>query len=72
MTEDNDRLTIEVPPPSYNLYFQNETGTIGTLDWSSGKLVFEGNADESAKIFFEYLKTYIDSYIDQEIKRSVK
>ena len=63
---------VEVPPPSYNLSFHKETEMIGKLDWSSGKLVFEGNVDESAKLFFDWLKQYIDLYIEHEIKRSVK
>ncbi len=36
---------------------------IGRMSWMTGELVFEGKADESAKIFFEFLKPYVDSYI---------
>jgi len=30
------------------------TPEVGRLEWGSGKLIFTGNIDESARIFFEY------------------
>ena len=41
---------------------------VGRLSWEDGKMSFEGDTHESAKLFFEYLKGYIDSYIDSELK----
>ncbi|MGH7974789.1 MAG: hypothetical protein ACREBR_04640 [bacterium] len=39
-------------------------GGIVTLDWRSGKLVVTGsNMDVGAKIFFDFLKQYVDQYI---------
>lgn len=37
---------------------------VGKLSWVDGVFRFEGNAEESAKVFFEYLKRLIDEYID--------
>lgn len=45
------------PTPPTKLNFSDKDGVkIGELDWSSGKFVFFGNAEESAKIFFDYLE----------------
>lgn len=38
-------------------------GNGAKLDWSTGKLEFSGDLDESAKVFFEFLKPMIDEYI---------
>lgn len=48
----------------YCFNFMNKAGErIGKLSWDTGILVFEGEALESAKLFFLFLKPYIDSYI---------
>jgi hypothetical protein len=36
---------------------------IGKLDWSSGKFIFTGEAEESAKIFFNFIKIYSNDHI---------
>lgn len=46
-------------PPSTAITFSNGA----SFSWGTGKLVFEGPLDETALIFFNYLKSYIDSYI---------
>ena len=44
---------------------------VGTLDWSTGFLRFEGFAEESARIFFEYvLKAQIDQYINYRMSEA--
>lgn len=37
-------------------------GAVGWLDWKDGKLTFGGDLDESARVFFELLKTLIEEY----------
>ncbi len=37
--------------------------TIGELTWENGYFEFKGDTDESAKMFFEYLKGYLDSWM---------
>lgn len=47
---------------------ENEQGPVSTLDWSTGKLAVEGDVEESGKLFFEFLKPYVDSYIESKLK----
>ena len=55
--------------PAFNwLKFWHEEREIGRLSWETGELVFTGDADESAKIFFDHLKGYVDGYIDSKKK----
>ncbi len=50
--------------PSHAVTFHLNNETIGTLSFEKGKLVFEGDADKAAKIFFEQiLKGMVDEYI---------
>jgi hypothetical protein len=41
--------------PNYNVVFHNGDHQIGRLDFNSGVIVFEGDAEESAKVFFDAL-----------------
>jgi len=41
--------------PDYNVVFHNGDHNIGRLDFNSGVMVFEGDAEESAKVFFDAL-----------------
>jgi hypothetical protein len=37
---------------------------VGRLDWSDGKMKFEGEADESAQLFFDnIIKIYIQTQL---------
>lgn len=50
--------------PAHAVAFHNETGEVGHLDISGDQLTFSGNADESARLFFDYvLKPLVDAYI---------
>lgn len=40
-------------PASRNITFHGEDGDVGKLTWDDGRFHFEGNADESARIFFD-------------------
>ena len=53
--------------------FYTELGKIGHLDWSDGKLIFSGDADDSARAFFDNLsalffvklqEAYEEGYMD--------
>jgi len=44
---------------------------VGKLNWSTGELKFSGNADESAKLFFNFLKNYINEYIRLKYNNSL-
>lgn len=59
-------MTIE---PAYNfVFFNNDDKEIGTLSWRTGRFVFNGDADLSAKVFFEHLRRDIDSYIEYKMR----
>ena len=49
--------------PAYNMTFHNVEKTVGTLDWSDGVLKFTGDAEESAKLLFSFLKPMMDQYL---------
>ena len=44
-------------PHSYpSLVFQNKDNSkVGELTWGTGNFVFDGNVEQSAKVFFDYL-----------------
>lgn len=41
--------------PNYTVTFHNDKGIVGKLDWNNGPMTFEGDADESAQLFFEHI-----------------
>jgi len=65
---------LEAPPEEPTIavlvdekfHFNNDGEVVGTLDWSTGKLKFKGNAGHSAQLFFDFLKYHIDFYIDHK------
>ena len=40
-------------PPAYNVQFHKDGKPIGTLSWKDGPMKFEGDAEESAQLFFD-------------------
>ena len=47
---------VGMEPSPCNMIFSDKDGSeVGRLSWDSGEMIFEGKADESAKIFFEFL-----------------
>jgi len=61
INDDSAQLVIATQPAStHNLTFHSaEGGDVGKLSWDTGVFVFEGNAEESAKIFFDWLNAYL-------------
>lgn len=62
----------DVPITSLECYTAGMTfgDNVGRIFWDKGIMEFEGNAKESAKIFFEvWLKPYIDEYIESEMEK---
>jgi hypothetical protein len=60
---------IKIEGPKYFQFHSVELNeNCGMLWWNDGTFYFEGKADESAKVFFEYLKQYIDPYIAEKLK----
>ena len=52
-----EEITLfDVKDMTKNLTFHdNNDKEIGRLDWENGKFVFTGDAEESAKVFFDWL-----------------
>ena len=45
---------------------------VGRLEWKTGKLIFTGDAEESAKVFFnQFLKPMVDAYIEENCKEKL-
>lgn len=51
--------------PDLTMTFYDGKDAIGKLDWNDGVMKFEGNAQESAQIFFNYI---IDVYNQSKLK----
>lgn len=58
-----ENIHIRDMKPEHNIVFIDNDNEVGCLNWDTGKLEFKGNMDESAKIFFNFLKGYIDNYL---------
>jgi len=53
--------------PNYNISFQNHAGEkVGTLDFNMDKLVFTGDAEESAKAFIDFIAKYFANRLEEE------
>jgi len=56
--------------PNYNMTFNNKNGQeVGKLDFNGDTMKFIGNADESARVFFDWIATSFASRLLQERKR---
>lgn len=60
------RMAIQQNLPNYNICFHKDGKEIGKLDFNSGTLRFEGNADESAVRFIEYLSAQWSTRLHRE------
>ena len=59
-------LAVSIPMPSYNIAFNNDNGIIGKLDFNGPALVFTGNAEESAKVFIDWVATAFHGRLAEE------
>lgn len=56
--------------PNYNMTFNNKNGQeVGKLDFNGDTMKFSGNADESARVFFDWIAESFASRLLQERKR---
>ena len=52
-------------PPAYTVQFYKDNKAVGTLSWKDGPMKFEGDADESAQLFFDnVIKRYTQIQIE--------
>ena len=59
-------LTASNIKPNYNVTFHNGERNIGRLDFNGGVMVFEGDAEESAQVFFDYLAERFANRLKEE------
>jgi hypothetical protein len=53
--EDFQLVISEPTVPRNIVFFDNNQKEVGRIDWTDGIIKFDGDVDESAKIFFEFL-----------------
>lgn len=58
--------TLSNLKPSHNITLSNAEGEVGRLDFNGPQLVFIGNADESAKVFLDWVAHYFDQRLKDE------
>lgn len=50
-------------PPNSLAFMGDDHKEVGRLSWENNILTFKGNAEESAKVFFKYLKQFFDKNV---------
>jgi hypothetical protein len=49
------KFTCELIKPSHTINFHNGSKQVGLLDFNGPIMIFTGDADESAKVFFDFV-----------------
>ena len=57
--------------PSYTFVLHNADGKIGTLDFNGPEMVFTGDADKSAQVFFDHVGKYFDQRLKAERQKEL-
>ena len=59
-------FTLSNSKISYDITFHDGSRNVGRLDFNGGVLKFEGQAEESAQVFFDYLAERFASRLKEE------
>ena len=59
-------ITLFEMKPNYNMTFNRDGKQIGVLDFNGPEMVFTGDADESAKVFFDFIAGWFKGRLEQE------
>lgn len=59
-------FTLSDTKPNYNMTFNRDGIQVGALDFNGPEMVFTGNADESAKVFFDFIARSFKARLEQE------
>lgn len=70
--EMNASIVVGTPKPSYNFCFFSDCKEIGRLDFSGPSMVFTGDADASAKQFFDYVAGYFRQRLQEEREAAIR
>jgi len=72
---EDQHLSIGNIKPNYNItFYRNSDGpglgqAVGTLDFNGPELKFTGDAEESAKVFIDWIATAFKGRLEEEYKR---
>lgn len=58
--------------PDYTITFSSYQGLVGTLDFNGPEMVFTGNAEESAKVFMDFVATSFTGRLKEEREACAK
>jgi hypothetical protein len=61
-------LSIGNTKPNYNIIFHNNGQEIGKLDFNGPAMVFTGDAEESAKVFVDWIARSFARRLEEERK----
>lgn len=59
-------LSIGNIKPNYNMTFHRDVKQIGVLNFNGPEMTFTGDADESAKLFFDFIAKSFKERLEQE------
>jgi hypothetical protein len=62
------QLSVFNIKPDYNISFHNNGKEIGKLDFNGPALVFTGDAEESAKVFIDWIAQTFHGRLEEERK----
>ena len=62
------QLSVSNFKPNYNISFHNNGQEVGKLDFNGPKLVFTGDAEESAKVFIDWIARSFHGRLEEERK----
>ena len=63
-------VSMELPKPNYNIIFHNNEGyVVGTLDFNGPGLYFEGNAEEGAIVFMDWISKIFQQRLKDEYEK---
>ena len=71
---DASKMTVKssfaFPKPNYSIYFHDKDNqTVGKIDFNGPTLVFEGDAEESAKVFIDWVAMAFEGRLKEEYQR---
>ena len=65
-------MQIRPMKPDYSMKFVNPEGElIGKLDFNGWVMTFDGNAEESAIVFFHHVSQMFSKRLDEEYQRGL-
>ena len=66
-------ITLAVAKPNHSVTFINsESKQVGKLDFNGDRLEFEGDADESAKVFVDAMGHWFAGRVEQEREKAAE